>query len=222
MATRTGTTSRRTRPSEPDTQLDGSAGVPKSTTQHRAHGTIASHTPGRLRVRVHRSHRDPHVLHELASQLEDQPGIDHVDVNAGTGSVLVHYDHMTSSRDDVVGCLEDVGLVIGSILEAGGDEVPDLSGGDDSGHSTTAKGVVDTLNDLDQRLSRMTGRKVDLKLLFPVALGAFGIRSAIVNGFGVSEVPAYILIWYAFDTFWKFHQRQHSAGSAGDAETTSI
>jgi hypothetical protein len=81
--------------------------------------------------------------------------------------------------------------------------------------------VVDTVNDLDQRLSRLTGRKVDLKLLFPVALGAIGVRSAIANGVGLTEVPAYILIWYAFDAFWKFHQRPHSAPTVGDADQPS-
>jgi hypothetical protein len=98
--------------------------------------------------------------------------------------------------------VEDVGLLIGSVLEAGGDELPDLGG--EGGHSTTTAGIVATMGDLDRRLSELTGRTVDLKLLFPVALGAIGIRAAIVNGIGFVEVPAYILIWYAFDAFWKF------------------
>jgi copper chaperone CopZ len=159
-------------------------------------------------------------LHEVASQLENQPGVDHVDVNTSTGSVLVHYDHTVHEKEDIVGCLEDVGLLLGSVLGAGGDELPDLgdSGNGEQGHSTTAKSVVDTVNDLDRRLSELTGRRVDLKLLFPLALGAIGLRSAIVNGIGLSEVPAYILLWYAFDSFWKFHQRP--ASTPGPADNT--
>ncbi|MBV9602657.1 MAG: hypothetical protein JOZ87_38180 [Chloroflexi bacterium] len=118
--------------------------------------------------------------------------------------------------DDVVGCLQDVGMLIGSVLEAGGDELPDVGGGGENGHSTTAAGLVGTMGDLDRRLSEMTGRKVDLKLLFPVALGAIGVRAAIANGIGFAEVPAYILIWYAFDAFWKFHQKPHAGSPAQD------
>ncbi|MBV9327239.1 MAG: hypothetical protein JO352_26110 [Chloroflexi bacterium] len=179
---------------------------------------MTSHTPGRLRVRVHRSHRDPNALQEVAAQLENQPGIHHVEVNADSGSVLVHYDHEKRSMDDVVGCLQDVGMLIGSVFE-GGDELPDIGGGgggDESGHSTVAAGLVGTVSDLDRRLSELTGRKVDLKLVFPVALGAIGVRSAITNGFGLAEVPAYILLWYAFDSFWKFHQKPHTGTPAQD------
>jgi len=218
---------RRPRPAtsatKPAAPPSGSTTAGSTSTRQRAarHARVASHTPGRLRVRVHRSHRDPNALQEVASQLADQPGIHHVEVNADSGSVLVHYDHEKRSMDDVVGCLEDVGVLIGSVLEAGGDELPDVGGGEDSGHSTTAAGVVGTVSDLDRRLSELTGRKVDLKLLFPVALGAIGVRAAIANGIGFSEVPAYILIWYAFDAFWKFHQRPHPgtpAGTTGGAE----
>jgi len=197
-------------------QPSATAAVSKPTRHHKAHARVASHTPGRLRVRVHRSHRDPNALQAVAAQLEDQPGIQHVEVNADSGSVLVHYDHEKRSMDDVVGCLQDVGMLIGSVLEAGGDELPDVGGGGENGHSTTAAGLVGTMGDLDRRLSEMTGRKVDLKLLFPVALGAIGVRAAIANGIGFAEVPAYILIWYAFDAFWKFHQKPHAGSPAQD------
>jgi copper chaperone CopZ len=162
-------------------------------------------------------------LHEVASQLENQPGVDHVNVNASTGSVLVHYDHTVREKDDIVGCLVDVGLLLGGVLEAGGDELPDLGGSesDGRGHSKTAASVVDTVSDLDRRLSQLTGRRVDLKLVFPVALGAIGLRSAIVNGIGLAEVPAYILLWYAFDSFWKFHQRPVAAASPADGTQDS-
>ncbi|MBV9359503.1 MAG: hypothetical protein JO023_28665 [Chloroflexi bacterium] len=73
-----------------------------------------------------------------------------------------------------------------------------------------------TINDLDQRLSALTDRKVDLKLVFPVALGVIGLHSTLRNGVGFSEVPAYILICYAFDSFWKFHSGVPARPSKGD------
>ena len=203
---------------ESEAAVQNPVSAPTRRRSARAH--IASHTRGRLRVRVQRAHRDPSVLHAAAKEIEAQPGIHHVEVNPSTGSVLVEYDHTSRTRDDVVACVEDVGILIGSVLEAGGEEIPDIGGGGaEQAHSSTAAGVVGTMNDLDQRLSELTGRRVDLKLLFPLALGAIGLRSAIVNGLGFAEVPAYILMWYAFDAFWKFHQRPstHAPSSATNA-----
>ncbi len=178
------------------------AGSRRATGQAHAH--VASHTPGRVRLRVHHPHRHPELLNSVREQLEKTPGVDQVEVNPHSGSVLVHYDHHASSMNDILGALGDVGMIMGTV--AGADELPGDDASDEAaGHSTTAAGFVGTINDLDQRLSRVTGRKVDLKLLFPLALGALGVQSAVRNGIGFSEVPAYILIWYAFDSFWKFH-----------------
>jgi copper chaperone CopZ len=210
---------RRLRSDTPESEASVQSRVPTPTARHNARAHIASHTQGRLRVRVQRAHRDPTMLHAAASQIEAQPGIHHVEVNASTGSVLVQYDHTSRTRDDVVACVEDVGILIGSVLEAGGEEVPEIGDGAEQAHSSTAASVVGTMNDLDQRLSELTGRRVDLKLLFPLALGAIGLRSAIVNGLGFAEVPAYILMWYAFDAFWKFHQRPRSAPAPSSATT---
>ena len=151
------------------------AGSRRATGQAHAH--VASHTPGRVRLRVHHPHRHPELLNSVREQLEKTPGVDQVEVNPHSGSVLVHYDHHASSMNDILGALGDVGMIMGTV--AGADELPGDDASDEAaGHSTTAAGFVGTINDLDQRLSRVTGRKVDLKLLFPLALGALGVQSA--------------------------------------------
>lgn len=45
-----------------------------------------------------------------------------------------------------------------------------------------------------------------LKLLFPLALAGVGLRQWVTQGLGLAQVPAYVLLWYAFDSFWKFHR----------------
>jgi hypothetical protein len=189
----------------------------KGAAAHRhAHAHVASHTPGRVRVRVHHPHRHPQLLNDVRERLEKTPGVDQVEVNPDSGSVLVHYDHHASSMGDILGTLRDVGMIMGTV--GGADELPEAEGGDEGGgHSTTAMSLVDTIDDLDRRLSKMTGRTVDLKLLFPLALGALGVQSAVRNGIGLSEVPAYVLIWYAFDSFWKFHRAAPSGTSTNGA-----
>ena len=38
-------------------------------------------------------------------------------------------------------------------------------------------------------------------------LGFIGLRQSLSEGLGLSQVPGYVLLWYAFDSFWKFHQQ---------------
>jgi hypothetical protein len=163
---------------------------------------VASHTPGRLRVRVHTHSRHPQAMDALQGRLDDALGPGHARVSGTTGSVLVTYDHQARSGADMLRILRDIGVVIEETARGVGAEVPELDGG----RSTTSGHIVDALADLDQQLSLLTRRKVDLKLLFPMLLGGVGLWRVMRGGLGISEVPAYVLLWYAFDSFWKFHR----------------
>src|SRR5205807_541067 len=66
--------------------------------------------------------------------------------------------------------------------------------------------LIDAVERLDSDLARLTGRRIDLKLIFPAGLFALAIRQIATNGLGISQVPGYVLLWYAFDSFWKFHR----------------
>jgi hypothetical protein len=109
----------------------------------------------------------------------------------------------------VLRALRDGGVLVEETARGVGLELP---GG--VGSSTTSARIVDTVTDLDRQLSLLTGRRVDLKLLFPLALGGVGLWRAARSGLGLAEVPAYVLLWYAFDSFWKFH-REPARPAAG-------
>ncbi|HEX2987534.1 MAG TPA: hypothetical protein VHS06_05120 [Chloroflexota bacterium] len=168
-------------------------------TGNEASAKVASHTPGRLRVRLDRNRRSRESLHEARRSLELREGIRQVEGNSTTGSLLLHYDPEQLNHDQLLSILKDAGVIVRDILEAGGTELPAV------GKSTTATSITDSLNDLDRRLSSITGRRLDLKLLFPATLGALGLRQVLTQGLGLNQVPAYVLLWYAFDSFWKFH-----------------
>jgi hypothetical protein len=125
--------------------------------------------------------------------------------------VLVHYDRQTRSSADMLSILRDVGVLVEDTARGLGLELAEAG----AGSSTTSVRIVDALTDLDRQLSLLTGRTVDLKLLFPMALGGVGLWRAATSGLGLTEVPAYVLLWYAFDSFWKFHREppQPTAGS---------
>ena len=167
-----------------------------------AHGHVTSRTPGRLRVRVHHPQHHQHTLGRAQAHLRGQAGIGQVETNSHTGSVLVHYDPRSRSPEDVLAALRDAGLLIEDVAKGVGEDVPETG----PGRSTTSESVVDVVTDLDRQLSALTGRKVDLKLLFPATLGGIGLWQAVTRGIGLADVPAYVLLWYAFDSFWKFHR----------------
>jgi len=74
------------------------------------------------------------------------------------------------------------------------------------------------LTDLDQRLSKATNGKFDIKLLVPTGLGLLALRQIAINGFGLGTVPGYVLLWYTFDSFYKLHQRKSEAKAEQAAE----
>jgi Heavy metal associated domain 2 len=171
-----------------------------------AQAHVTSHTPGRVRLRVRRGDRAQ--MARLQAALVDRPGVAAVHMNQATGSVLVHYNHNDLSRGDVMGILADVGVIVRDLAD-----LPELP---DGGPSSTAGGLIDAVADLDKRLSDLTGRRFDLKLLFPLALGAIGLRQTLAQGHGLSQLPGYVLLWYAFDSFWKFHQQSLRPGAPPD------
>jgi hypothetical protein len=188
------------------------------------HGHIVSQAPGRIRVRLHRAHRDPAELAQIERGLTQQDGIAAVATNPRTGSVLVQYDRHALSKDEVVSMLYDVGVVAREVL--GAEDVPPELGREVAPHSATATGLLDALTDLDNRVSRLTGGRFDVKLLVPAGLGLIALRQIMTTGLGLAEVPGYVLIWYTFDSFYKLHQRRtlsavKAAVETGAAEPTA-
>jgi len=142
---------------------------------------IASHTPGRLRIRFDRPHRGGQAMQRVLEHMQDQPGVANVEANPVTGSLVVRYDQHGARREMHLGALSDVGVILHDLTETvGGEELP--AGG--PGRSTAAISVVDSMSDLDRRLSELTGRKIDLKLLFPLSLGVLGLRQLRVRLLG--------------------------------------
>jgi hypothetical protein len=168
----------------------------------RAHARITSQTPGRLRVRVGHPGRHRELMHAIRQRLEEQRGTQDVSVDTRTGSVLVKYDPHTQSHGNLLSVLHDLGVVAAETARGLDLDVPEIG----TGHSAASENIVGTFADLDRQIALLTGHKVDLKLLFPLALGGIGAWQLARRGLGLGEVPAYVLLWYAFDSFWKFHR----------------
>lgn len=196
----------------------------RSDRRNGCHGRIVSHAPGRVRVRLPREHRDPTLFERVEQALDQHASITGVTTNARTGSILLSYDGRALSREDVTALLRDVGVIVRDV--AGADEITDLPGLEEVGHSSTATSLIEALRDLDRRVSHLTGGRIDVKLLVPASLGLLALRQISLNGLGLSGVPGYVLLWYTFDSFYKLHQRKPEeltvqADAAGDAAGTA-
>lgn len=169
------------------------------------HGWIASDTPGRMRVRLRRGMRDDDRMAHVADDIRGRAGISGVETNSRTGSITVRYDPRARTRDDVARIFHDLGLVLFDFAAGiSGEPV-------EPGRSRTAHNIATVVGDLDRRLSRVTGRRVDLKIALPLTFAALGIwRTAEVG----LQVPGYVLLWWAFDSFLKLNVPQHPARRA--------
>jgi hypothetical protein len=155
--------------------------------------------PGRVRVKVSRLKEDPAFVREIQERLSVVRGIQQVEVNPVTGSVLVLYDRTTLESPD---SLLSLAAWLSSIF-------PDLEFGELESWLTSANGngtatplaehLTSFLGGLNAKVGETTGG-VDLKLLLPLSLVLLGVRGMLVAGKGV--FPAwYDLFWFAFGTF---------------------
>ena len=171
---------------------------------------VVSDTPGRLRIRVRPERRRSDFMQRVQAHVGGKHGIKGVETNANTGSVTVKYDPSQHSSADVWSMLRDLGVVAETVT---GEDLPGLDAG---GSSETGAGIVNAVSELDQQIAQLTGHKVDLKVIVPLGLGTLGAVQIAQNGLQFAEVPGYILIWYAFDTFFKLHVQAQRPSARGE------
>ncbi len=170
----------------------------------RHHAQLASATPGRLRIKLHPSHRGHKFMDGIKAGLDSQGGVHGVKVNRSTGSVTVKYDHEKHDKASILGLLDDLDVVVQSVgsmatteaLKPGGDE------------AVPPEGFIAAVNDLNRRLYEKTGTPVDLKLVLPLAFAGAGIWSIARRGLMIEAVPGWLFLWFAFDMFVKLHPAQ--------------
>lgn len=87
-------------------------------------------------------------------------------------------------------------------------------------NSEVAAQMLDTMAELNDRVSWLTKGHVDLKLLMPLGLGTLALGQLLTQGAQLEKIPWYNLAWYAFDSFYKLNRGESNQGSSkADAET---
>lgn len=167
--------------------------------------SVASHIPGRLRLKIGRGRQDAARLERIKTRLETRPGIGGVRVNPASGSLVVHYDPKQHSTAGILGALEDVNVLVESL---------GLGHADGGAPLTVGQAIAD----LNARLSRWSGLPIDLAVILPLAFVGAGAWSMARNGLMLEKVPGWFLLWLGFDVFVKTHPRD---GVSADGDTAS-
>lgn len=162
---------------------------------------IVHRSYGRVRLRHWEGRYAPAVLEEIRGAVAVVPGVEHVDVRPGSGSVVVSYDpDKTAEMDaflDTVG--PDRAAVAPTFPKSSPQKAPPARAAGAASrrgpappitkvdeavhtveaeaeflaeHSTAARVVVDFARDLDDKLKRATNNNIDLKIMVPIGLAA--------------------------------------------------
>lgn len=162
--------------------------------------SVVHQSPGRTRIRLPRPGRDAATMAKAKEATSLVPGVHHVEVNPTTGSLLLHHRGSEPDMELLSGKLE---AAVGLILDA----VPPRERPRARGEvSVLARNVRTGFAELDARVVEATGGWLDLKMAVPLALlGAAALQLIATEG-SIGVVPPYLLAYYAFDTFIKFHE----------------
>ncbi len=175
-------------------------------TINRSRARVASHVPGRIRLKLHPQSRDQESMERIHLKLKSLEGVHDVRLNPACGSLTVHYDHERHSMAGILGFLEDLDVVVDSI-----GHLPNIGENGDAAHGEgQSPEFLTAINDLNRRIRQTTGLPVNLKLLLPLAFVGAGIWSVGKKGLMIESMPGWLFLWLAFDMFVKLHPARHN------------
>jgi cation transport ATPase len=169
---------------------------------------VQHHIRGRMRVKVPAGKGNPNLLEEIRRSLTPMPGVQSVEINAVTGSVVVHYDHREHA--DFHQSLTE------HALEQGHFELqpPHLTEIDEiaeniekeaeflAEHSELARTMVGAVKSFDAGLKRATNNNLDLKVLLPLGLAVY----AFLEVGAEASTPLWVTLGiFSFNSFISLH-----------------
>jgi len=168
--------------------------------------SIVHHIPGRLRVRIPKSHRNPRLFRELQEFVQNLGGVRQVEINPATGSILVHYD--PESHDQMQNLVKN-SVTDPFDIPPGMDDAEDLAEQIQkeadflAAHSELALHVVNSVRSLDRSIRKASDNTVDLKVLVPATLAVWAFFSI---GVEVSTPLWVSLGIFSFNSFVSLHR----------------
>jgi hypothetical protein len=149
------------------------------TSKPKARLKIAHQVPGRIRMKIPSAKGDPARLEEYKQTLSAIPGIESIEVNPDTGSVVLKYDP-DQHREFHSGFTDHVSRHHGpGAHRPPTNEIDALASKIEqeaeylAQHSHAARAFVDLCKNADRQIRETSGNTLDLKML--LALGVIGV-----------------------------------------------
>ena len=73
--------------------------------------------------------------------------------------------------------------------------------------SEVSQRTIRGLSTIDTRLRQASNGMIDARSLTSMMLGVLALRQLLTKGLQLDDLPWYVLAWYSFDSFMKFHDR---------------
>jgi hypothetical protein len=185
---------------------------------------IAHQVPGRVRMKIPAGKNNPELLKQIGEVFGAIPGIEEIEVNPTTGSVVLRYDtdrhdefHGTFNKHYAAHGATDNGAASGSggaqngALHGADTDLDKLTGSIEAeaeflaSHSHSARVVVDFIKKVDREIKIATGNSVDLKILF--AVGMIGFTVLEIGATAATPVWVTLAI-FSVNHFIELHERQ--------------
>jgi len=165
--------------------------------------TVAHALPGRVRLKIPEVKENPELARQAQEKLGRVPGIQRVEANPATGSLLILYDLAMMASVETLGplgeifaelfpevALEELAAGLQELMEAGG-------------AAQTTGGLLGAFN---TGAHPSLTRNFNLNLLLPLALLFLGGRSLLTSK--EKRFPAwYDYLWFGFSTFVLLNRR---------------
>lgn len=160
---------------------------------------IVHRTGGRVRLKLPAAKNNHRVLQDIKQLLKPMSGVQMVEVNTRTGSVLIHYD--SKKWQDPATTLKEAGDQSGIFTMELPPEVQELRTLQQdvellAQHSQLARSIVDFVKQLNLRVKQGTNNTVDLNVLAPLGLALYSLMEV--------ESEAVTPLWLTLGIF-SFH-----------------
>ena len=162
---------------------------------------VVHRLPHRTRIKMPKVQRTQAKMEKVGERLRQVEGVHDVQIDHRTGSILLKHGHDPTIIEGMIASLEEAGdLFLSTMMEEEGPE---------SELSHVSRFLKDTLGTANANVSRSTRGFIDLRMLVPIgflgsALWKMRGAGSIIEGFA-AEVPPYVLLWYAWDSYMKLH-----------------
>jgi hypothetical protein len=165
--------------------------------------TVAHALPGRVRLKIARVKENPELARQAQARLSQVPGIQGVEANPATGSLLILYDLAMLTSVETLGPL---GEIFGELFPEVA--VEELAAGLQELMETGAEAQTtgSLLGVLPSAANPGLFRNLNLNLLLPLSLLFLGVRRLTTSK--ENPFPAwYDYLWFAFSTFVMLNRR---------------